>query len=119
MSKISVFFGVGLVVLGVGFFVGTGSAAMTALIPAFLGAAMAACGGLASKPSLRAVFAHLALVLGVLGFLSGLGMGAKTWMGDGLSASATEQLIMGVICAAYLFLCIRSFRAARQAKESA
>ena len=117
MSKISIFFGVLLILLGVGFFIGTGSTAMTALIPAFLGVGMAVSGALAMKPALRAFFAHLALGLGALGLLAGLGMGAKTWMQKGLSASAIEQLIMGLLCVIYVFLCVQSFRAARKARQ--
>jgi hypothetical protein len=117
MSKISVCFGILLIMLGVGYFVGTGSTAKTALIPAYFGAVIAVSGALAMKPSLRAIFAHLALLVGVLGFLSGLGMGAKTWMQKGLTNSAIEQLLMGVICAGYVFLCIQSFRAARKARQ--
>ena len=70
------------------------------------------------KPSLRPLFAHLALLLGGLGLLAGLGMGAKTWMQKGLTSTAIEQLLMGVICALYVFLCIQSFRAARKARQA-
>ena len=118
MSKISICIGGVLIVLGLGFYLGTGAKSVTALIPAFLGSLIAVCGALAMKPSLRAIFAHLALLLGALGFLSGLGMGAKTWMQNGLTNTAIEQLLMGVICAVYVFLCIQSFRAARKARES-
>lgn len=103
--------------LGVGFFVGTGSKAVTALIPAFLGAGIAISGALAMKPSLRAIFAHIALVLGVLGFLAGLGRGTMTWMKAGLTNPVIEQILMGVLCAIYVFLCIQSFRAARKARQ--
>ena len=116
MSKISVSFGIILILLGVGFYAGTGAKSLTALIPAFLGAGIAISGALAIKPSRRAVFAHVALVLGVLGFLAGLGRGTMTWMKSGLSSAATEQILMGVICAIYVFLCIQSFRAARKAR---
>lgn len=118
MSKISLGFGVILILLGLGFYVGTGSTAMTALIPAFLGCGIAVSGALAMKPSLRPIFAHLALVLGALGVLAGIGMGAKTGLQKGLTSSAIEQLLMGVICAAYVFLCIQSFRAARKARRA-
>ncbi len=118
MSKISIGFGVVLIVLGLGFFVGAGSTAKTALIPAFLGSGVAISGALAMKPSLRPIFAHLALLLGGLGLFAGLGMGAKTWMQKGLTTTAIEQLLMGVICALYVFLCIQSFRAARKARQA-
>ena len=95
---------------------GTGSESVTALIPAFLGAGIAISGALAMKPSLRAIFAHIALVLGALGFLAGLGRGTMTWMKAGLTSPAIAQLLMGVICAIYVFLCIQSFRAARKAR---
>ena len=94
MSKISLGFGVILILLGLGFFVGTGSTAKTALIPAFLGCGIAVSGALAMKPSLRPIFAHLALVLGALGVLAGIGMGAKTGLQKGLTSSAIEQLLM-------------------------
>ena len=94
-----------------------GSSAKTALIPAYLGAALAASGALAMKPSLRPIFAHLALFLGILGLLAGLGMGAKTAIQKGLTSSAVEQLLMGAICGTYVFFCIQSFRAARKARQ--
>lgn len=70
------------------------------------------------KPSRRALFAHIALVLGVVGFFAGLGRGMMTWMRDGMGPAPVEQVLMGVICAAYVFLCIQSFRAARKAGGS-
>ena len=116
MSKISVIFGMVLIALGAGFYFATGAESVTALIPAFLGAAIAICGALAMKPSLRAIFAHLALLLGVLGTLAGFGRGLMK-IGDRLDAAVIEQLLMGVICAVYVFLCIQSFRAARKAQQ--
>lgn len=117
MSKISVGFGVVLIVLGIWFYIGTGSIAKTALIPAYLGSGIAISGVLAMKAALRPIFAHLALLLGGLGVLAGLGMGAKTWAQRGLTTTSIEQLLMGAICALYVFLCIRSFRAARNARR--
>ena len=107
MSKPSLTCGILLLLLGVGFFVATGAEHPTALIPAALGVLMGI--------SARTGFSALGLAVGIIGFFGGLGMGAKTWMAEGPTNTAKEQLIMGVVCSIYLFLWLQSLRASRRA----
>lgn len=90
----------------------------TALIPAFIGGVFLILGGMAMNPRLRMHTIHAALVLTlilglycvskIVGMLIDLG-DLKTF-----SFSATA-----VACFAYLFLAIRSFKQARQARKDA
>ena len=120
MSKISIFFGLLLVTLGLAFYVATGSEKITALIPAFLGAAIGLLGMVALVPKYRKHAAHGAALVGLIGILGGLGMGLKTVMSGPVERplAVTEQFLMGIICVVYLFFCVKSFIAARKAMKA-
>lgn len=121
MSKISIFFGLLLVTLGLAFFVATGSEKVTALIPTFLGTAIGVFGMVSLVPKLRKHAAHGAALIGLIGVLGGLGMGTKTVMAGNVErpAAVIEQFLMGVICVVYLVFCVKSFIAARKAMKAA
>jgi hypothetical protein len=53
MAKLTIGFGVALIVLGAWGFFGTGGAHPTALIPAYFGLALAVCGGLAQTENAK------------------------------------------------------------------
>ena len=71
MAKTTVFFAALLIVLGVAFFVATGSHVPMALIPAFFGIVLGALGMLARTEDgkRRMLFMHIAVTVGLLGFL--------------------------------------------------
>src|ERR1017187_6065632 len=71
MAKLTIGFGVALIVLGAWGFFGTGSSHSTALIPAYFGLALAVCGGLAQTENAkqRMLWMHVAVTVGLLGFL--------------------------------------------------
>lgn len=121
MPKITILFGGLLIVLGVGFFVGTGSTAVTALIPAFFGVPVALLGAVAAQGSekVRMHTMHAAVMITLLGALAGLGMGAKTLIAGGRTVAGVEQVLMGVICVVHVVLSVRSFIAARKARQAA
>ncbi|MGK0185045.1 MAG: hypothetical protein ACI9R3_000820 [Verrucomicrobiales bacterium] len=122
MSKISIFFGLLLVTLGLAFYVATGSEKVTALIPSFLGAVIILLGAVALVPKFKKHAAHGAALAGLLGILGGLGMGLKAVMSAGdieHPLAVTEQFIMGIICVFYLILCVKSFIGARKAMKAA
>ncbi len=111
--------------------VSPGKKSITALIPAFVGLALAACGVLALKESMLKHAMHAAAMVGLLGTLAGAGRGV---MGLGKSFSGDPSLnqrsflyvwLMAVICGVFVFLCVRSFisvrrqRAAEQAEQAA
>jgi nitrate/nitrite transporter NarK len=118
ITKLSILTGVALILLGAAFYVGTGMKSMTAMIPAFFGIPIVLCGLLARDEKKRMMAAHIAALVGVLGALGGLGMGIpKLIKGSGGNA-AIAQLIMGVICVIYVVACVRSFIAARKARQA-
>src|ERR1700742_4224887 len=71
MAKLTIFFGMVLILVGVFGFVGTGSHAPTALIPALIGLILAIFGFLANTEDAkkRMLHMHIAVTVGLLGFL--------------------------------------------------
>ncbi|MDE1156415.1 MAG: hypothetical protein PW735_11905 [Acidobacteriaceae bacterium] len=125
MAKIAKLFGALLVVLGIAFFVMTGSAHKTALIPTWFGLAMFVCGVLATTEDAkkRMLWMHIAVTIGLLGFLfpgirAGLAMQHASATGVALSevaaTAAHEELAMAAICLLFTVLCVRSFINARR-----
>ena len=113
MTKITILTGVVLAVLGVGFYLGTDSQSPTALIPTGFGALLIIAGlaGCSAKSRMHAM--HVAVLVALLGAAGGIVMGIMG-IGKGKSQAAiVEQLIMGVLCALYVALSVRSFLAAR------
>jgi len=100
-----------------------GKVSMTALIPAFLGAALVVCGVLAFKDGLRKHVMHLAAMLGLLGAVGGLmplvRQFNKTGEFDPTKPSALAGEAMIVICLVFVALCVNSFIAAKKARKAA
>ena len=124
MAKVTIAFGIVLILLGaVGFFA-TGSTHPTALIPAYWGVALTICGVLANSPSekRRMLVMHIAVTVGLLGFLgSGVMAIVETVKAHGgplaHPAAVESQAAMAVICLVYVGLCVRSFIAARRGRK--
>src|SRR4051794_7576716 len=70
---VSIIWGGLLIGLGLWGYLGTGTTSWTALIPAFVGAPLALCGLLALKESLLKHAMHAAAMIGLIGFLGGVG----------------------------------------------
>ena len=127
MARITTVFGALLIVLGlIAYFVmqEPGSRSMTAMIPAFFGLPLLVLGLIAqAKPASRKHTMHAAAMLGVLGFL-GTAPGvikAIKWMGGTVPArpaAVQVQVIMCVMCAAFVAMCVRSFIEARKARQA-
>ncbi|MEM9365416.1 MAG: hypothetical protein AAGD07_05430 [Planctomycetota bacterium] len=148
MEKLTLVFGLILVVLGVLGFVGSGSTSsdaegievstssetggnaegsersVTALIPAFVGIVLSICGILALNEERRKHAMHAAAMVGLLGTLAGVGRGA---MGLGKFFSGDPSLnqrsflfvwLMAITCGLFVALCVRSFIAVRKAREA-
>jgi hypothetical protein len=121
MAKLTIGFGVVLILLGAWGFISTGNEHPTALIPAYFGLALAISGMLASgdNPKKRMLWMHIAVTAGLLGFL-GAGVMAiveavKAHGGPLAHPVAVEsQIAMAVICLVFVGLCVRSFIAARR-----
>lgn len=120
MARLTRVFGVILVVLGVVYFVLTGSAHPTALIPAAFGLLLFVCGLLASTEDnrRRMLWMHIAVTVGLIGFLFPAIRGGRALAHSALltpvqHTAAQEQILMAVICAIFTALCVRNFIMAR------
>ena len=89
-------------------------ASLTALIPAAFGIVIAGVGAIAAaKPDLRKHLMHVAVIVGLLGFLIPairllMKIGQLT-----MSAAVVSQLAMALVCLVFVILAVRSFIAAR------
>lgn len=98
----------------------------TALIPAFLGAALIACGALAFKDNLRKHAMHLAAVIGLVGVIGGfmplIRQIKNTGDFDPTKKSAVAGELTILVSAVFVAMCVLSFikaKKARQAREAA
>jgi hypothetical protein len=126
MAKVTIIFGVLLIVLGLVGFFGTGSAHPTSLIPAWWGLGLGFGGFLAISPSeaRRKIFMHINVTIGALGcigaFVEALrGYGAARSAGiDPDMKALAAKLAMAILLLIYVNLCVRSFIAARRARQA-
>jgi uncharacterized membrane protein HdeD (DUF308 family) len=125
MAKVTIVFGVLLIVLGLVGFFGTGSIHNTALIPTWFGFALVVGGFLSISPSetRRKVFAHINVTVGLLGFLGAAGSALHNYGHNrslGLDPdykAMASQLVMAALMLIYVNLCIQSFIKARRSRE--
>lgn len=100
----------------------TGKVSMTALIPAFIGGVLALCGLLAFNDKLRKHAMHFAAMIGLFGAIGGfmpiMRQISKTGEFDPTKPSAVSGILMILICLAFVGLCVRSFIAARKARQA-
>lgn len=122
MAKVTVVFGILLILLGVFGFVSTGSVHYTSLIPCAFGVLLAIFGLLAQTQdaSRRKLYMHVAVTVGLLGFLgtaSSLIHFVQLWQGKFFAypAAVEAKAAMAVLTLIYVVLCVRSFIAARRA----
>ncbi len=107
--------GVCLVLVGVGFYFGTGTSSVTALIPAFIGGPLLLCGLAATNPRLLKTAIHIAAVLALLAAVGSSRVFMK-WA-DLSNAARSAQLITFFVCLVLLVTYIASFiKASRTAK---
>ncbi len=120
MARISILFGLLLIALGVGGFVGTGSEHRTALIPAGFGVVLALLGAVALKDSLRKHAMHLAVIVGLFGFIGGVYTLLKPLLnGNSIEWSVADdcKAAMAVLCLIFVALCVNSFVQARRRRN--
>jgi hypothetical protein len=118
MPMVTIVFGSLLLILGVVSFVATGSSHPTALIPAGFGIVFEILGVLALRPNLRKHAMHAAALLAVLGFagtVSGV-MPAISYL-QGASVERAPAAVAKAFMAVFVALSVRSFVAARMARE--
>ena len=118
MTTTAIICGVLLIVIGVAGYVSgqaTGNASVTALIPAFFGAALAVLGGIGkASEGLRKHVMHVAVLIALLGFLLTAGRLVMRMREFTLNPATIAQLSMAVICLVFVVLSIKSFRDARR-----
>lgn len=123
MAKLTIGFGVLLMVVGVAGYVLTGSTHPTALIPTWIGVVLAVCGGLAltEDAKRRALWMHVAVTVGLLGFLGTIKSAVDVIR---LSRGAyfehpiavEEKAATCLICMIFVAFCVRSFVEARRVR---
>jgi hypothetical protein len=121
MAKLTIGFGVVLILLGIWGFVATGSAHPTALFPTWFGLALTVCGLLARNEDekRRMLWMHAAVVLGLVGFIGAGTRAISVYIhahGAPLAhpIAVADQLAMALICLVFVLLCVRSFIAVRR-----
>jgi uncharacterized membrane protein len=123
MAKLTIMFGVVLILLGgVGFFASP-LHAPTALIPSIVGLILVILGFLAltDDAKKRMLFMHIAVTVGLLGFLGTLkGVYQYIQMIRGVQyahpIAVEEKAAMSILLLVFVVLCVRSFIAARRAR---
>jgi hypothetical protein len=105
---------VGIIGYGYGWL--NGNASLTALIPALFGLILNLLGYFASRnEGSRKLLMHIAVAVGLLGFLSGLGRVLSKINDFSLSAGTVASIAMSLICLVFVALCVMSFVNARKA----
>ncbi len=118
MGKLTIGYGLILVVLGIGGYYGSGQASKTALIPVALGIPAIICGVLAeTKESLRMHVMHFAVLIGLVGLAGGVPGLIKMFGGD-TGAGPLARGALAVISAIFVALCVKSFIDARRRRKS-
>ena len=125
MAKVTLVFAVLLVILGIAGYYYTGHIHPTALIPLWFGVGLGICGFLAISPNekRRKIFIHIAVVIGVIGFLGGAitaiqGYGNARSQGiDPDMVALWDKVIMAFLMLNYTILCVQSFIKARRSRE--
>ena len=100
-----------------------GKISPTALIPAFFGAALIACGGLAFNVKFRKHVMHLAAMIGLVGAVGGfmplIRQINKTGEFDPTKKSAVAGELMILVCVVFVGMCVNSFIQAKKARKAA
>jgi hypothetical protein len=121
MSLTAIYCGVLLIIVGIAGYVygiSIGHASPTALIPAAFGLLLAVLGFIArSRDDLRKHIMHVAVLLGLVGFIAALGSLFRNGVPSSLGAGPLSQIAMAVICLVFVILCVKSFIDARRAEK--
>ena len=122
MAKISITFGIILIILGLISYFGISSESITALIPTFLGIPVLILGFLGLNDKYLKHAMHGAAVLMLLGFGGTVGGLIKFFRMLGgevfeRPSAITIQAIMALICLVFLILAIKSFIDARRKRS--
>ena len=121
MAKVAIIIGLILMALGIGSYIGTAGASLTALIPCAIGLPILVCGALALNALRRKAAMHVAVVIALLGFLGSLGRAIQLPAALSHAASVAHPIavyastVLNVLCLIFIILAVRSFIDARRA----
>jgi hypothetical protein len=123
LATTTIGFGIVLILLGLGGYFGTDRVSMTALIPAAFGLLLVIFGMLARDDKRRKLAMHIAVTVGLLGFLGtvpGLVKLPTLLMGGDVQRppAVIAQSIMAVLMAIYVAMCVKSFIDARRRRTA-
>jgi uncharacterized membrane protein HdeD (DUF308 family) len=117
VAPIAIIFGVLLTILGGVLFALAEVKSPTALFPAYFGVALIILGFVARNEKARKHAMHFAAMLGLIGLVGGVAMGIKALTGERPATVWAGSFAMAALCGVFLVMCIRSFIAARRARE--
>lgn len=120
MAPVTIVFGVLLILVGVVPYL-INPVSWTALIPAIVGALLAVLGAVALKPGARKHAMHVAVMVGLLGFLAAAGRLIGT-IAKGTTPGKLvgfSLVLMALLTGIFVVLCVRSFVAARRERLAA
>jgi hypothetical protein len=123
MAKLTIVFGVLLAAVGITGYVETGSAHPTALIPCWIGLILVVSGVLAIAPARRMLWMHIAVTVGLLGFLGTVKGAIDTFkLAHGAEfehpIAVVEKGATCLLCLIFVAFCVRSFIEARRARAA-
>ena len=123
MAKLTIGFGILLVLLGVFGFVATGSAHPTALIPSAIGLFFVLFGVMANADDSkkRMLWMHISVTVALLAFIGTIPADIDTIrLAHGAyfahPAAVEEKGALSLLCLIYVLFCVRSFIAARRSR---
>ena len=118
MASTTIVFGILLILLGVIPYLMARQP--TALIPAGVGLLLLVCGLIARNDRLRKHAMHAAVVFGLLGFLAAVGRLGMVFARGGRPTplSGTSLGLMALLTGVFVVMCVRSFIAARRARNA-
>ena len=92
----------------------------TALIPAYVGGALVLLGAIAFNASARKHAMHVAVIIGLLGFLAAVGrlVGSLALGHTPTALGATSLGLMALLTGIFVVLCVRSFITARRRRAA-
>lgn len=119
MPRITLAFAAALILVPVLFLLGTGTSSLTPLIPAIFGVLLGICGLIGLKPELRKHAMHAAAAIALLSLIALVGEAVgRPGALDAPATALTLKFICGLLLLGYLVLSVRSFIAARRAREA-
>ena len=105
---------------GIGAYVISDMASITAMIPMFFGGPIGLLGLMSSKmPDKRKMLMHISAMFGLICALGGLRLFQILMDGDGSNLLIGSHAILLVLGSIYTYFCVQSFRWARKQREAA